>query len=138
MEFKAATPADLPPVARQILESFSDQTVFVFYGKMGAGKTTLIKALCEALGVMDATSSPTYSVVNQYLTESGVTVYHFDFYRLEDEEEVYDIGYEEYIYSGDTCFIEWPERIENLLPPNYVSITISEHNTERIIKVEPC
>ena len=93
---------------------------------MGAGKTTFIKALCAELGVTDEVSSPTFSLVNEYHTSSGEKIYHFDFYRIENEEEVYDIGYEEYLYSGHRCFIEWPEMIGGLVPEDAVTIRIEE------------
>ena len=121
-----------------MLDAYPNERMFLFYGEMGAGKTTFIKALCAALGVPGVTSSPTYALVNEYHAENGNIIYHFDFYRIENEEQAYDIGYEEYFYSNHYCFIEWPERIENLLPANYVSISITEENTERIIKVTSC
>ena len=102
-------------------------TVFAFYGKIGAGKTTFIKALCEALGVSDVVNSPTFSIVNEYRSDTtGELVYHFDFYRIEKLEEVYDMGYEDYFYSGALCFIEWPELVEELLPGDAVKVTVTE------------
>lgn len=117
MEFMVNHPEELAKVAREAVESFGKNRIFLFYGSMGAGKTTFIKALCEALGVTDTTSSPTFSIVNEYDSPQG-HVYHFDFYRLRDEQEAFDMGYEEYLYSGHYCFIEWPEKIPNLLPPD--------------------
>jgi tRNA threonylcarbamoyladenosine biosynthesis protein TsaE len=102
--------------------------VVAFFGKMGVGKTTLIKALCNQLGVEDVVSSPTFALVNEYLTEKEESVFHFDFYRIESIEEVFDIGYEEYIYSGNFCFIEWPEMMVELLPESYVYLTIEEND----------
>jgi len=120
-------------VAREILQSFPTSRVFLLYGDMGAGKTTFIKAICQELGVVESTSSPTFSIVNQYQSPEG-SVYHFDFYRIKDEQEAFDMGYEEYFYSGDYCFIEWPEKIANLLPPDAKAITIDtiDENTRRI------
>jgi tRNA threonylcarbamoyladenosine biosynthesis protein TsaE len=111
-------------IASQILTEASPQKIFLFYGEMGAGKTTLIKALCHELGVEGQTSSPTFSIVNEY-AGSGGAVYHFDFYRLKSQTEALDMGYEEYFYSGDYCFIEWPEKIPDLLPLHYTEIHIS-------------
>ena len=101
-------------------------TVFAFYGKMGAGKTTFIKAVCECLGVEDVINSPTFAIVNEYRSETGELIYHFDFYRIQKLEEVYDVGYEDYFYSGALCFIEWPELIEEVLPGNAVKVEIAE------------
>lgn len=103
-----------------------DNTIFAFYGKMGAGKTTFIKAICEEMGVEDVVTSPTFAIVNEYHTAEDDLIYHFDFYRIKREEEVYDIGYEDYIESGCPCFMEWPELIENLLPEDTVKVTIEE------------
>ena len=116
----------LPYAAQTLLEQTAGETVYCFFGSMGAGKTTFIKALCAQLGVEDEVSSPTFSLVNEYRTAGGDKVYHFDFYRIENEEEVYDIGYEEYLYSGHRCFIEWPEKILYLLPERYVKVAIEE------------
>ena len=126
---------ELPAAAVKLLKAFPNERIFAFYGSMGAGKTTFIRAICDALGVEDVVSSPTFSVVNEYRTNAGDQVYHFDFYRFESEEEAYDIGYEEYVYNGAICLMEWPERIPNLLPDNYVSISISEESNCRTIKV---
>ena len=115
--------SDLPKVAQHIVSAFPDERIFLFYGEMGAGKTTLVNALCTALGVQEQTSSPTFSIVNEYSSTQG-TLFHFDFYRLKNEMEAYDMGYEEYFYSGNYCFVEWPEKIASLLPPSYVSVTI--------------
>ena len=110
--------------ARRFVEAMGDNTVFAFYGKMGAGKTTFIKAVCEELGVSDVITSPTFAIVNEYRSEiAGELIYHFDFYRIKKLEEVYDMGYEDYLYSGALCFIEWPELIEELLPGNTVKVT---------------
>ncbi|MDE6173081.1 MAG: tRNA (adenosine(37)-N6)-threonylcarbamoyltransferase complex ATPase subunit type 1 TsaE, partial [Bacteroides sp.] len=113
--------------AREFIAAMGDNTVFAFYGKMGAGKTTFVKALCHELGVEDVVTSPTFAVINEYRSEiAGELIYHFDFYRIKKLEEVYDMGYEDYFYSGALCFIEWPELIEELLPGNTVCVTIEE------------
>ena len=125
MKLIAHSTTDLNNIAQQILDFAKEERIFLSYGEMGAGKTTLIKALCEQLGVEGAVSSPTFSIVNEYAGKNG-RVYHFDFYRLKTQTEALDMGYEEYFYSGDYCFIEWPEKIPDLLPENYVSIAISE------------
>ena len=113
--------------AREFIDHIGDQKVFAFYGKMGAGKTTFVKAVCEELGVSDVITSPTFAIVNEYTTATDAPVYHFDFYRIKKLEEVYDMGYEEYFYSGALCFVEWPELIEELLPEDAVRVTISEN-----------
>ena len=121
------TLADLEAAARQFVEAMGDNTVFAFYGKMGAGKTTFIKEVCTLLGVTDNITSPTFAIVNEYRSDiAGELIYHFDFYRIKKLEEVYDLGYEDYFYSGALCFIEWPELIEELLPGNAVKVTIEE------------
>jgi tRNA threonylcarbamoyladenosine biosynthesis protein TsaE len=112
----------LDAAASLLLQTFSGHRVFALFGNMGAGKTTFIKALCRKLHVKDVVNSPTFAIVNEYLTTKGESVYHFDFYRLKKESEAIDIGYEEYVYSGYYCFMEWPEKIENLLPEGYVSV----------------
>lgn len=116
----------LPEVAAQLLEVFAEERFFAFFGKMGVGKTTLIKEMCHQLGVADNVCSPTFAIVNAYSTAEGMPVYHFDFYRLKSAVEAYDIGYEEYFYSGDYCFTEWTEKIEELLPERYVRVEIEE------------
>lgn len=128
----------LPEVARNLLETFSDERFFAFFGKMGVGKTTLIKELCAALGVEDNVCSPTFAIVNEYSMAGGEPVYHFDFYRLKSLAEAYDIGYEEYFYSGCYCFTEWTEKIEELLPERYVRVFIEEHDGHRTLTAEIC
>jgi tRNA threonylcarbamoyladenosine biosynthesis protein TsaE len=123
---------DLGELAKQIV-NLTDQKVFAFYGEMGAGKTTLIKKIVEVLGSNDEVSSPTFSLVNEYFSETAGTIYHFDFYRIESEDEVFDIGYEDYLYSSHYCFIEWPEKIANLLPSSYVKVTIKDQESKRLI-----
>ncbi|MDZ7741366.1 MAG: tRNA (adenosine(37)-N6)-threonylcarbamoyltransferase complex ATPase subunit type 1 TsaE [Bacteroidota bacterium] len=116
----------LNQIARELLEEYSGKSVFALYGAMGAGKTTFVKALCQELGVIENVSSPTFSIINEYKTDTGSRVFHFDFYRIKKIEEAYDIGYEDYFYSGEYCFIEWPEMIEELLPENCVYLKIEE------------
>lgn len=118
---------DLHAVARTFIEALDEHTVVAFYGGMGAGKTTFVKALCEELGIDDVVNSPTFSIVNEYRSdETGELVYHFDFYRINKLSEVYDMGYEDYFYSGALCFIEWPELIEELLPEDALRVEITE------------
>lgn len=118
--------------AREFVDNIDDNTIFAFYGKMGAGKTTFIKAVCEELGVEEVVTSPTFAIVNEYTPSSSSlppsvnAIYHFDFYRIKKQEEVYDIGYEDYIDSGNLCFMEWPELIEDLLPYDTIKVTIEE------------
>ena len=112
--------------ARQFIENIGSSRVFAFYGKMGAGKTTFVKALCEELGCDDVITSPTFAIVNEYTDGEQQPVYHLDFYRIKKLEEVYDMGYEEYFYSGALCLIEWPELIEDVLPDDTVRVTIEE------------
>ena len=124
---------EIPNIAKEII-STAKHKILLFYGEMGTGKTTLIKEIVKQLGVDDIANSPTFSIVNEYISCKGETIYHFDFYRIEDEEEVYDIGIEEYFYNNGWCFIEWPEKVENLLPLDAVSIyiTINSNGTRNI------
>ncbi|MBQ7511519.1 MAG: tRNA (adenosine(37)-N6)-threonylcarbamoyltransferase complex ATPase subunit type 1 TsaE [Prevotella sp.] len=117
--------------ARAFIENMGEARVFAFYGKMGAGKTTFVKAICEELGVDDVITSPTFAIVNEYTPSSPLLppsskIYHFDFYRIKKLEEVYDMGYEDYFYSGALCFIEWPELIEDILPDDAMRVSITE------------
>lgn len=125
MEIDAISIMQLPSVAKQLIDfvSKTEQKILLFYGEMGAGKTTLIKAFCAALGVEDTVSSPTFSIVNEYHYPKGI-IYHFDCYRLKNQAEALDIGMEEYLYSDNYCLIEWPEKIPDLLPENYFKISI--------------
>ena len=127
MEIKIQSLEHIHEAAREFIAAMGDNTVFALYGKMGAGKTTFIKALCQELGVEDVVTSPTFAVINEYRSDiAGELIYHFDFYRIKKLEEVYDMGYEDYFYSGALCFIEWPELVEELLPGNTVKVTIEE------------
>ena len=128
MEIKIKSIEEIGEAAAQFINEMGENTVFAFYGKMGAGKTTFIKAVCEQLGVEDVINSPTFAIVNEYVDGEGEPIYHFDFYRIKKEQEVLDIGYEDYVYSGHVCFMEWPELIENLLPEDAVKVTIEEEN----------
>ena len=115
---------DIKQAAKQFVDGMGENTVFAFYGKMGAGKTTFIKAVCEQLGVDDTVTSPTFAIVNEYEAAGGRPIYHFDFYRIKKVSEAYDMGCEEYFYSGHPCFIEWPELIVEVLPEETVDVTI--------------
>ena len=123
MVFNSITTSQLPHAASEIINFAATTRIFLFYGDMGAGKTTLIKSLCEILDVTEPVTSPTFSIVNEY-RGSPDKIYHFDFYRLKNETEALDMGYEEYFYSGAYCFIEWPEKIPSFLPEHSIRITI--------------
>ena len=116
--------SDLQPAAAKLLSTFPAARVFAFFGRMGVGKTTLIKALSRELGVVDIVQSPSFAIINEYKTIAGESVFHFDFYRIKKLEEVFDLGYEEYLYSGSYCFIEWPELMEELLPEEVIKVRI--------------
>ena len=126
MKIKIDSLDNIHAAAKQFVDNMGTSKVFAFYGKMGAGKTTFIKAICEVFGVDDVITSPTFAIVNEYTAASGTPIYHFDFYRIKKIEEVYDMGYEDYFYSNNLCFLEWPELIENLLPGDAVRVTIRE------------
>jgi len=132
-QFVANTINDLDAVAKAILSDLKDKNIFAIAGKMGAGKTTLIKSFCNVLGVMEMVSSPTFALINEYTDTNNEAVFHFDFYRIKKMEEVFDIGYEEYFYSDNYCFIEWPELITTLLPDDHVKITIKVGEDEKRI-----
>ena len=136
MELRIDNIDSIREAARQFVAATGENTVFAFYGKMGAGKTTFIKAVCEELGVEDVITSPTFAIVNEYRSDTtGELIYHFDFYRIKKIEEVYDMGYEDYFYSGVLFFIEWPELIEELLPEEAVKVTIEENaDGSRIVR----
>lgn len=127
MEIKIQSLDQIHEAAKEFIAAMGENTVFALYGKMGAGKTTFVKAVCEELGVTDMITSPTFAIVNEYRSEdTAELIYHFDFYRINKLEEVYDMGYEDYFYSGALCFIEWPELVEELLPRNTIKVSIEE------------
>jgi tRNA threonylcarbamoyladenosine biosynthesis protein TsaE len=134
--FHEASLNDLDEVAKKFIEKAGNNKVWLFYGEMGSGKTTFIKHVCEQLGVSDTMSSPTFSIVNEYLTRTPLKVFHFDFYRIKNEAEAYDIGTEEYFYSGNFCFVEWPEKIPSLIPAEHVDVVITpENQTQRTLAI---
>ena len=133
--FRSVTLSDLRAIAQRIVEELAEFKVWLFYGEMGSGKTTLIKEICREAGVADVMSSPTFSIVNEYETAGG-QAFHFDFYRIKNETEAYDIGTDEYFYSGSPCFVEWPEKIPSLIPSKHASIDLQvENNTKRTIVI---
>ena len=134
--FYAKNIEELSDVAKQILKHTLPYKKFLFFGEMGVGKTTLIKALSLRLGVQDIVSSPTFSIVNEYITEKKEKIYHFDFYRINDEGEAFDLGYEEYFFSSSFCFIEWPEKVPSLIEDNMVKIFMRTEKEKRVIKVK--
>jgi tRNA threonylcarbamoyladenosine biosynthesis protein TsaE len=127
------TESDLIPAAEKLIASFPSSRIFALYGKMGVGKTTFIKVLCHYLGAVDIVQSPSFAIINEYKTLIGESIFHFDFYRIKKTEEAFDIGYEDYFYSGSYCFIEWPELVEDLLPAKTVKVTITGES-ERVIE----
>ena len=134
MKIKIQSLEDITSAAQKFVDEMGENCVFAFYGKMGAGKTTFIKAICEALGVKDVVASPTFAIVNEYADAAGQSVYHFDFYRIKNLREAVDIGCEDYFYSGYPCFIEWPELVEELLPEDTVKVSVEvlEDESRRI------
>ena len=127
---------DYPQAAREFVQLLDKGRIFAFYGKMGSGKTTFIKSICEELGVEDTINSPTFAIVNEYEDREQNTIYHFDFYRIKSLEEVYNMGYEEYLYGDAICFMEWPELIEELLPEETVKVLVEEkENGSRSVKI---
>ncbi len=131
------SPDELPEVARAVIESIGRRTVIAFRGEMGAGKTTLIRAIVAEMGATDTVTSPTFAIVNQYKGSGNRRIHHFDFYRINDIREAYDFGYEEYFYSGDLCLVEWPEKIEQLLPDDVMTVCISvDGETGRTFEID--
>ncbi|MBR2170438.1 MAG: tRNA (adenosine(37)-N6)-threonylcarbamoyltransferase complex ATPase subunit type 1 TsaE [Alistipes sp.] len=129
--------SELQNVAEQIIESLNGRNVVLFYGGMGAGKTTLISRIAALLGAEDQVTSPTFAIVNQYVADDSGHIYHFDFYRIERLEEAFDFGYEEYFYSGELCLVEWPEKIEPLLPDDAMIVRIEVGDDEhRVFEIE--
>lgn len=126
--------SELGDAAKELIQRFPGERIFAFYGKMGAGKTTFIQAICRQLGSSDNVISPTFALINEYKTDSGHSIFHFDFYRINYLEEAFDLGYEDYFFSGEYCLIEWPEKIESLLPEHYVEVRLDvEENGGRKI-----
>lgn len=136
IKFECQALSDLAEAAEIITSAFSEYRVFTFYGEMGAGKTTFISAIAKELGSLDVVQSPTYSLVNEYRTEKGAQIFHFDFYRLKDEKEAFESGLLDLIDSGSWCFIEWPQRIPSLLPDQYVKVNITQLNDVRTFTME--
>ena len=128
---------DLEKTAINLLSVFPEQRVFAFYGKMGAGKTTFIQAICKSLGTDDVVTSPTFAIINEYKTREQKSIFHFDFYRIKNLEEAFDLGYEDYLFGNDYCLIEWPEMIEPLLPKQIVEVKI-EVNTDESRTISAC
>lgn len=127
---------EYPKAAREFIRFMEKGRIFAFYGKMGSGKTTFIKSICEELGVEDTINSPTFAIVNEYEDREMNTIYHFDFYRIKSIAEVYNMGYEEYFYGGAYCFMEWPELVEELLPEETIKVYIEENeDTTRTVRI---
>ncbi len=135
MKIISYIPDDLVNTTKMLINAYPDRKIFAFYGEMGAGKTTFIKAICKYFGVEDIVSSPTFAIINEYLTSDQEQIFHFDFYRLKNAGELFDIGYEDYFYSNSYCLIEWPEKIEEFLPEETIRVDINvdrEDNTRLI------
>ena len=136
MNFEIKSIENISETAQAFIEATKGKKIFAFYGGMGAGKTTFIKAICEQLGITDIINSPTFAIINEYTLPDKEAVFHFDFYRIKKIEEAFDLGYEEYFYSGHICFIEWPEMIETLLPEDCTRVHIEvQPDGKRIIKI---
>ena len=134
LNFEINNENELDFISKEIIEKFKSK-VFLFYGEMGVGKTAFIKSICKHLNVLDVVSSPTFSIVNQYVNDQDEFMYHFDFYRTNNKNEIFDIGYEEYLFSDSFCFIEWSERLDNLLPNKYLEIKMKLRDGNRIIRI---
>ncbi len=128
--------SDLDTIASALLEKYPNQRIFAFFGEMGAGKTTFIKTICAQLGITDEVTSPTFSIINEYISAEKESLFHFDFYRLKSIEEAYDLGYEDYFYSGSYCFIEWPEKIKKLIPEDAVEVIFKVDNEDYIRRIQ--
>ena len=126
---------ELEPVTDEIIQLTKEFSIFCFYGNLGAGKTTFIKIICEKLNIQDATSSPTYPIINEYKTSDNRIIYHIDLYRLKSIEEAHNIGIEEYLYSGNLCFIEWPDNFESILPSTHIKIKITKFEESRTVEI---
>ncbi len=135
MQFRINTIEELIPISNQIIELSKSNTTFCFYGNLGAGKTTLIKLICEQLQVIDNITSPTYPIINEYKTKDNKTIYHIDLYRLKSIDEALNIGIEDYFYSDNLCFIEWPDNFESILPDKHIKIKISKFEETRTIEI---
>ena len=135
LNFEINNENELDFISKEIIENFKSK-VFLFYGEMGVGKTSFIKSICKHLNVLDVVSSPTFSIVNQYVNDQDEFMYHFDFYRTNNKNEIFDIGYEEYLFSDSFCFIEWPERLDNLLPNKYLEIKMKLRDGNRVIRIK--
>lgn len=135
LNFEINNENELDFISKEIIENFKSK-IFLFYGEMGVGKTAFIKSICKHLNVIDVVSSPTFSIVNQYVNDQDEFIYHFDFYRTNNKNEIFDIGYEEYLFSDSFCFIEWPKRLDNLLPNKYLEIKMKLKNGNRVIKIK--
>ena len=135
LNFEINNENELDFISKEIIENFKSK-IFLFYGEMGVGKTAFIKSICKHLNVIDVVSSPTFSIVNQYINDQNEFMYHFDFYRTNNKNEIFDIGYEEYLFSDSFCFIEWPERLDNLLPNKYLEIKMKLRDGNRIIRIK--
>jgi tRNA threonylcarbamoyladenosine biosynthesis protein TsaE len=133
--YNAASPQDLDRIAEQILKDAGGHKLFAVHGEMGAGKTTLIRSLCKSLGTVDKVSSPTFAIMNEYLRSNGSRIYHFDFYRIKNLSEAFDLGYEQFFFSNDYCFVEWPEQVESLLNIPKAAIFITAENDRRNIEL---
>ncbi|MDD3108201.1 MAG: tRNA (adenosine(37)-N6)-threonylcarbamoyltransferase complex ATPase subunit type 1 TsaE [Alistipes sp.] len=131
MEYKIDSTDELPKVACAILDALGQRSIVIFRGEMGAGKTTLIRAICDELGVADTVTSPTFAIVNEYHDRDSNSVYHFDFYRINRIEEAFDFGYEEYFFSGELCLVEWPEKVESLIPDEVMTVWIEVPEEDR-------
>ena len=135
MEIRIDSLETIAIAAQEFITQMGERKIFAFYGSMGAGKTTFVKALCEAMGVTDTVNSPTFAIVNEYDTPSGRPIYHFDFYRIKRLAEVYDMGYEDYFYGGSLCLLEWPELIDPLMPEHFIKVEITHGDTDTSRKI---